>query len=124
MYVKNIDDDVDDDALREHFSQCGNIISAKVMCDDKGISKGFGFVCYSKPEEASRAVNTLHGNFVPSAVLLKIDVSSIILQLQRFMFHMDFLQDPCSSRSPYMLQLRKGKRIGKHSCSFSLLSVW
>ncbi|XP_010908819.1 polyadenylate-binding protein 7 isoform X2 [Elaeis guineensis] len=62
VYVKNIDDDVDDDALREHFSQCGNIISAKVMCDDKGISKGFGFVCYSKPEEASRAVNTLHGS--------------------------------------------------------------
>ncbi|KAG1334119.1 polyadenylate-binding protein 7 [Cocos nucifera] len=61
VYVKNIDDDVDDDALREHFSQCGNIISAIVMRDDKGISKGFGFVCYSKPEEARRSVNTLHG---------------------------------------------------------------
>ncbi|XP_008778836.2 polyadenylate-binding protein 7-like [Phoenix dactylifera] len=61
VYVKNIDDDVDEYALREHFSQCGNILSAKVMHDDKGISKGFGFVCYSKPEEASKAVNTLHG---------------------------------------------------------------
>ncbi|KAJ0982368.1 hypothetical protein J5N97_010623 [Dioscorea zingiberensis] len=61
VYVKNIVDDVDDDILKEHFSQCGNIMSAKVMCDDKGLSKGFGFVCYSSPDEASKAVTTLHG---------------------------------------------------------------
>ncbi|KAK1281797.1 putative polyadenylate-binding protein [Acorus calamus] len=56
IYIKNIDDDVDDDALREHFSKCGTITSAKIMRDDKGISKGFGFVCFSNPEEASKAV--------------------------------------------------------------------
>ncbi|XP_010933305.1 polyadenylate-binding protein 7 [Elaeis guineensis] len=61
VYVKNIDDTVDDDALRERFSQCGSITSAKIMRDDKGISKGFGFVCFSTPEEANKAVNTLHG---------------------------------------------------------------
>ncbi|CAK9140445.1 unnamed protein product [Ilex paraguariensis] len=61
IYVKNIDDDVTDDELREHFSQCGTITSAKLMRDDKGISKGFGFVCFSTPEEASKAVNTFHG---------------------------------------------------------------
>ncbi|KAJ4972182.1 hypothetical protein NE237_005281 [Protea cynaroides] len=61
VYVKNIADDVDDDDLREHFSQCGTITSAKLMRDDKGISKGFGFVCFSTPEEGSKAVNTLHG---------------------------------------------------------------
>uniref|UniRef100_A0A5B7AK56 Polyadenylate-binding protein n=1 Tax=Davidia involucrata TaxID=16924 RepID=A0A5B7AK56_DAVIN len=61
IYVKNIDDDVTDDDLREHFSQCGTITSAKLMRDDKGISKGFGFVCFSTPEEANKAVNTFHG---------------------------------------------------------------
>ncbi|XP_042511837.1 polyadenylate-binding protein 7-like [Macadamia integrifolia] len=61
VYVKNIADDVDDDDLREHFSQCGTITSTKLMRDDKGISKGFGFVCFSTPEEANKAVNTLHG---------------------------------------------------------------
>ncbi|XP_058074960.1 polyadenylate-binding protein 7 [Magnolia sinica] len=61
VYVKNIDDDVDDDELREHFSQCGTITSAKLMRNDKGISKGFGFVCFSTPEEAGKAVNTFHG---------------------------------------------------------------
>ncbi|KAK9289846.1 hypothetical protein L1049_008006 [Liquidambar formosana] len=61
VYVKNIDDGVSDDALQELFSQCGTITSAKLMQDDKGISKGFGFVCFSTPEEASKAVNTFHG---------------------------------------------------------------
>lgn len=61
VYVKNIDDDVTDDELREHFSQCGTITSAKLMRDGKGISRGFGFVCFSTPEEAYKAVNTFHG---------------------------------------------------------------
>ncbi|KAK2965367.1 hypothetical protein RJ640_024109 [Escallonia rubra] len=61
VYVKNIDDDVTDDELREHFSQCGTITSAKLMRDDKGVSKGFGFVCFSTPDEAIKAVNTYHG---------------------------------------------------------------
>ncbi|XP_054794771.1 polyadenylate-binding protein 7-like isoform X2 [Prosopis cineraria] len=61
IYVKNIDDDVNDEELRHHFSSCGTITSAKVMRDDKGISKGFGFVCFSAPEEANRAVNIFHG---------------------------------------------------------------
>lgn len=60
--MKNIDDDVTDDDLRERFSQCGMITSAKLMCDAKGISKGFGFVCFSTPEEANKAVATLHGD--------------------------------------------------------------
>ncbi|KAJ9559013.1 hypothetical protein OSB04_013627, partial [Centaurea solstitialis] len=61
VYVKNVDDDVTEDELQEHFSQCGTITSTKLMCDDKGVSKGFGFVCFSAPEEASKAVNTFHG---------------------------------------------------------------
>lgn len=62
MYVKNIDDDVTDEELIEHFSQCGTITSAKIMRDEKGISKGFGFVCFSTPEEGNKAVITFHGN--------------------------------------------------------------
>ncbi|TYI04062.1 hypothetical protein ES332_A11G388700v1 [Gossypium tomentosum] len=61
VYVKNIDDDVTDDELRDLFSLCGTITSAKLMRDDKGINKGFGFVCFSAPEEAAKAVGTFHG---------------------------------------------------------------
>ncbi|XP_016455946.2 polyadenylate-binding protein 7-like [Nicotiana tabacum] len=61
VYVKNVDDDISDNELRELFSQCGTITSAKVMQDEKGVSKGFGFVCFSTAEEAYKAVNTFHG---------------------------------------------------------------
>lgn len=64
MYVKNIDDDITDDELKEYFSKCGSITSVKIMRDDKGLSKGFGFVCFSAPEEANLAVYSSHGEYV------------------------------------------------------------
>lgn len=70
MYVKNIDDDITDDELRLHFSQCGTITSAKIMKDDKGVSKGFGFVCFSKPEEANKAVSIFHGEDYQKTVIV------------------------------------------------------
>lgn len=70
--MKNIDDEVTDEELRGHFSQYGTITSSKVMRDDKGINKGFGFVCFSNPEEAKRAVNTSQGTLLPECVELQI----------------------------------------------------
>ncbi|PIN08952.1 Polyadenylate-binding protein (RRM superfamily) [Handroanthus impetiginosus] len=64
VYVKNIADGITDEDLKEHFSQFGTITSAKLMRDDKGVSKGFGFVCFSTPDEANQAVNAMHGSFL------------------------------------------------------------
>ncbi|KAL6907639.1 hypothetical protein ACP4OV_002678 [Aristida adscensionis] len=61
VYIKNIHDEVDDNALRARFDEFGNITSAKIMRDDKGISRGFGFVCYGTQEEAKNAVNNMRG---------------------------------------------------------------
>ncbi|KAF1984290.1 polyadenylate binding protein [Aulographum hederae CBS 113979] len=113
LYVKNLEDDVDDEKLREIFAPFGTITSAKVMRDttpaegrsdspskeedkkdeekdgeeksedaegeddkekDKvtikgekkilGKSKGFGFVCFSNPDEASKAVTEMNQKMV------------------------------------------------------------
>ena len=115
LYVKNLDDDVDDDKLREIFAAAGTITSAKVMRDsglerddspgsdkDKeniktsekeggeedtekkedatddgakkentkpakkalGKSKGFGFVCFSNADEATKAVTDFNQKMV------------------------------------------------------------
>ncbi|RDL39571.1 Polyadenylate-binding protein [Venustampulla echinocandica] len=108
LYVKNLDDEVDDDKLRELFTPFGNITSAKVMRDSAaetaeaekkeaekskenkkegeaepeaekgesekeapksekralGKSKGFGFVCFSNPDEATKAIAEMNQNMV------------------------------------------------------------
>jgi len=63
LYVKNLDESIDDEKLRQEFSKFGGTItSAKVMKDEKtGQSKGFGFVCFSTPEEATKAVTEMNG---------------------------------------------------------------
>ncbi|KAI7898721.1 uncharacterized protein BX663DRAFT_523881 [Cokeromyces recurvatus] len=66
LYVKNLDDDLDDEKLRQEFSVYGVITSAKVMTDDKGHSKGFGFVCFSSPDEATKAVTEMNGRMIGS----------------------------------------------------------
>jgi polyadenylate-binding protein len=103
LYVKNLDDDVDDDKLRQLFSEYGPITSAKVMretftdqegedkdakdkdskkeneqpedesteqASDKtgdkrlGKSKGFGFVCFSNPDDATKAVTEMNQRMI------------------------------------------------------------
>ncbi|QDS75059.1 hypothetical protein FKW77_006603 [Venturia effusa] len=114
LYVKNLNDDVDDEKLREMFTPFGSITSAKVMRDtlpvgkddaDKkdgekddeekdekketsgdeakeekaedaekitikgekkilGKSKGFGFVCFSNPDEATKAVTDMNQKMI------------------------------------------------------------
>jgi len=64
-----LDDDIDDTKLRGIFDQFGTITSAKVMGDPKGQSKGFGFVCFSSPEEATKAVTEMNGKIVGSKPL-------------------------------------------------------
>ncbi|GAB4839322.1 Polyadenylate-binding protein 8 [Ancistrocladus abbreviatus] len=69
LYIKNLDDSIDDEKLKELFSEFGKITSCKVMRDPSGISRGSGFVAFSTPEEASRALAEMNGKMIVSKPL-------------------------------------------------------
>merc|ERR1712196_401755 len=60
LYIKNLDESTDDDALKALFEPFGTITSVKAMGDEKGKCKGFGFVSFASPDEATKAVTEMH----------------------------------------------------------------
>ncbi len=62
LYVGGLPYSTQEDALKEHFAQAGNVISAVVIMDKmSGRSKGFGFVEMATDAEAQNAVSMFNG---------------------------------------------------------------
>ncbi len=69
LFVKNLDDSITEEVLRETFDKFGTITSAKIVRDETipgAPSRGFGYVCYSSAEEATRAQSELNGKILRS----------------------------------------------------------
>jgi polyadenylate-binding protein len=64
LYIKNLEDEVNEERLKKEFSAFGNIKSARIMLDEKNNSKGFGFVCYTTPDEAQRAISEMNSRIL------------------------------------------------------------
>lgn len=64
LYVKNLDDSMTDKDLHAAFEKFGTITSARIMKNQDGSSKGFGFVCFSQPEEANAATNEMNSKLL------------------------------------------------------------
>ncbi|XP_023638039.1 polyadenylate-binding protein 8 [Capsella rubella] len=60
LCVKKLDITINDEILKDFFSPYGTILLCKVMRDSSGVSKGSGFVTFSKPEEASKAIEAIN----------------------------------------------------------------
>jgi polyadenylate-binding protein len=70
LYVKNLADSIDDARLLAEFSKFGPISSAKVMTDTStGKSKGFGFVCFSNNDDATKVVTEMNGRMIENKPL-------------------------------------------------------
>ena len=62
LYVGNLPYSITEDSLREKFSECGTVESAKLISDrDTGRSKGFAFIEMASDSEARAAIDALNG---------------------------------------------------------------
>ncbi|EDW02493.1 polyadenylate-binding protein [Drosophila grimshawi] len=61
LYVKNLSEEFTEQHLREMFEPYGRITSHKLMLDEEGRSRRFGFVAFENPQSALAAVIGLHG---------------------------------------------------------------
>ena len=62
IFVKNLNESIDNKQLYDTFSLFGNILSCKVVTDrESGDSKGYGYVHYETAEAARAAIDKLDG---------------------------------------------------------------
>lgn len=65
IYAGNLSYQMSDDALKNLFSQHGDVSSVKIIrYPDSGKSKGFGFVEMINDDEADAAIQKLNGSDV------------------------------------------------------------
>lgn len=57
LFVKNLSESTTEEDLKTVFEAFGSVTSIAVMRDETGCSKCFGFVGFSREEEASKAVS-------------------------------------------------------------------
>eukprot|EP01065_Artemidia_motanka_P026786 TRINITY_DN3202_c0_g2_i1.p1 TRINITY_DN3202_c0_g2~~TRINITY_DN3202_c0_g2_i1.p1 ORF type:complete len:572 (+),score=199.30 TRINITY_DN3202_c0_g2_i1:127-1842(+) len=70
LYVKNLGDGVTDADLRALFAPFGSVTSAVVMKErESRASKGFGFVCFEKPDAANKALSEMNGRMIDAKPL-------------------------------------------------------
>ncbi|KAL6005791.1 hypothetical protein ACLOJK_006364 [Asimina triloba] len=71
-YVGNLAWSVRAQHLKEHFSQFGEVVSAKVLFDRKtGKTRTFGFVSFSSPEELEAALSSSGQEFRGRPMLVR-----------------------------------------------------
>jgi cold-inducible RNA-binding protein len=62
LFIGSLSWETNDDRLHAAFSPYGEITEAKVITDrDTGRSRGFGFVTFAVPEDATKAIAALDG---------------------------------------------------------------
>jgi polyadenylate-binding protein len=87
LYVRNFGAEVTSDDLKDLFKGFGEITSARVMADDEGNSRGFGFLSFAQTEHANHALKEMNGRMLNGKPLVvniaqRRDQRTSMLQVQ------------------------------------------
>ena len=66
VYVGNLSWETSWQDLKDHFRQAGEVLHADIMMGADGRSKGCGLVTFANPNDAVRAISTLHDSVLHS----------------------------------------------------------
>jgi len=69
IFLKNLDETIDNKALHDTFAAFGTILSCKVALDENGVSRGFGFVHFDTGEAADAAIAGVNGMLLNDKVV-------------------------------------------------------
>jgi cold-inducible RNA-binding protein len=62
LFVGNLSFKTTENDLQDAFAACGTVVETNIMMDRMtGRPRGFAFISMSTPEEAQKAIDTLHG---------------------------------------------------------------
>ena len=64
LYLKSLPENMTDERLRDIFSTFGTITSVKIMTNTDGVNTGIGYVCFSTPEEAAKAMGQMNSALI------------------------------------------------------------
>jgi polyadenylate-binding protein len=73
IFVKGLDETIDDSALQEAFSTFGSILFVKVVHHTSGQSTGCGFIWFHDQEDARDAIDFADGTLLRN---IKISVAT------------------------------------------------
>lgn len=61
IFISSLHKSIDSQGLQEAFTRFGAIVSCKVSFDDKGHSRGYGYVQFAGEEQAEEAIEEMDG---------------------------------------------------------------
>lgn len=65
VYVGGLSYDTTEDSLRKTFEEYGSVVAVKIILDrESGSSRGYGFVTFSTPRAATKAINGMDGGLL------------------------------------------------------------
>jgi hypothetical protein len=86
--LQNLSDSVDNTSLQELFSKFGDVISCKIIRNEDGTSRGYGFVQFASQEPADAAIQSLNNSHFGDRQLYVLCRSFVMIFYSFFIIYM------------------------------------